>query len=48
MVSNIKSLYGINDKVQITKKIFEYICDEIPHSFDINSKKIEAKASLKT
>lgn len=33
------------DKVKITKKIYEYVRDQIPHSFDIDSKNIAAKAS---
>ena len=36
---------GINNDVQKAKIAYEYVRDEIPHSFDINAKIITAKAS---
>ena len=37
--------HGINNDVEKAKIAYEYVRDEIPHSFDINAKIITAKAS---
>ncbi|MCC5465397.1 transglutaminase-like domain-containing protein [Pelosinus baikalensis] len=36
---------GILDEVEIVKRVYEYVRDEIPHSFDISGQIVTSKAS---
>jgi transglutaminase-like putative cysteine protease len=46
IVRKAKELFkGTNDDTEKAKKAFEYVRDEIPHSFDIKAKIITARAS---
>lgn len=38
-------IQGLNDEVSIIKRIYEFVRDQIHHSFDINGKVITCKAS---
>jgi transglutaminase-like putative cysteine protease len=46
IVSKAQKLFkGINNDIEKAKIAFEYVRDEIPHSFDIKSKSITSRAS---
>ena len=46
MQEKVKSLfYGIDDDVEKAKISYEYVRDEIPHTFNTQSDNITAKAS---